>query len=188
MSKRLCKIYLSGSIRKGKEDSRTDDYFWTESDVAMVGSTVEFDIEILNPAMTKIDRNDTRLNFGCDLFLVSISDLILVDLRKKKGIGVGAELMFADQLKIPTFGVLGCSSEYQRKALTNLSGQDIRDWTHPFAEGLCDELFGSIQAASSRLNEYSKGSGIANAYRQKSEAAIRYFRDQSAKIVEHYGQ
>ncbi len=112
MSLPFIKIYLSGSIRKGEEDSRSDDHFWTDFDVEVVRNGIEASVEILNPAMTKIDRNDTRLNFGCDLYLVSISDLILVDLRKKKGIGVGAELMFADQMKIPTFGVLGSRSEY----------------------------------------------------------------------------
>lgn len=186
MSKACCKIYLSGSIRKGEEDGRSDDYFWTDTDVEILTRNVDIEVEILNPALTRIDRRDTRLNFGCDLFLVSISDLIIVDLRRKKGIGVGAELMLADQLKIPTFGILGPSSEYQRDVLTNLSGQDIRDWTHPFAEGLCDELFEGINVACGRLNELLDGRGVSSAYSEKSEAAIKYFRGLSPEIVEQY--
>lgn len=186
MSNGCCKIYLSGSIRKGEEDSRSDDYFWTDDDVDMLVQNIQAEVEILNPALTKIDRSDTRLNFGCDLFLVSISTLIVVDLRRKKGIGVGAELMLADQLKVPTFGILGQSSEYQKDVLTNLSGQDIEDWTHPFAEGLCDELFDNVGAACVRSNQLIKGEGIARAYREKSQAAIQYFRNQSPEIVVQY--
>ncbi|MGH1414807.1 MAG: hypothetical protein ACRBB0_15065 [Pelagimonas sp.] len=186
MSLPFIKIYLSGSIRKGEEDSRSDDHFWTDFDVEVVRNGIEASVEILNPAMTKIDRNDTRLNFGCDLYLVSISDLILVDLRKKKGIGVGAELMFADQMKIPTFGVLGSRSEYKRTTLTNLSGQNIQDWTHPFAEGLCDELCVDVDAACDRINTFTRSSEISAAYKEKSKASIRYFHGAAPEIVEQY--
>ncbi|MFY0646691.1 hypothetical protein [Sulfitobacter geojensis] len=186
MSNACCKIYLSGSIRKGEEDARSDDYFWIDDDVETLVQNIQAEVEILNPALTRIDRSDTRLNFGCDLFLVSISTLIVVDLRRKKGIGVGAELMLADQLNIPTFGILGRSSEYQKDVLTNLSGQDIEDWTHPFAEGLCDELFDTVEAACARLSQLIKGEGIASAYGEKSQAAIRYFRGQSPEIVDQY--
>lgn len=186
MSNGCCKIYLSGSIRKGEEDSRSDDYFWTDDDVETLVQNIQAEVEILNPALTRIDRSDTRLNFGCDLFLVSISTLIVVDLRRKKGIGVGAELMLADQLNIPTFGILGKSSEYQKDVLTNLSGQNIEDWTHPFAKGLCDELFENVEVACVRLNQLTKGEGIASAYGEKSQSAIRYFRSQSPEIVDQY--
>ena len=186
MSNACCKIYLSGSIRKGEEDTRSDDYFWTDNDVEILGQKIQAEIEILNPALTRIDRSDTKLNFGCDLFLVSISTLIVVDLRRKKGIGVGAELMLADQLKVPTFGILGQSSDYQKDVLTNLSGQDIEYWTHPFAEGLCDELFDNVEEACVRLNQLIKSEGVASAYREKSQAAIQYFRGQSPGIVDQY--
>lgn len=186
MSNACCKIYLSGSIRKGEEDLRAGDYFWTDDDIDVLVHNIHEEVEILNPALTRIDRRDTRLNFGCDLFLVSISTLIVVDLRRKKGIGVGAELMLADQLKIPTFGILGRLSDYRKDVLTNLSGQDIEDWTHPFAEGLCDELFDNVEAACVRLNQLIKGEGIASAYREKSKAAIQYFRSQSPGIVDRY--
>ncbi|MDO5758372.1 MAG: hypothetical protein Q4P24_12880 [Rhodobacterales bacterium] len=94
--------------------------------------------------------------------------------------------MLADQLKVPTFGILGQSSEYQKDVLTNLSGQDIEGWTHPFAEGLCDELFDNVEAACVRLNQLLEGEGVASTYGEKSQAAIQYFRSKSPDIVVQY--
>jgi hypothetical protein len=175
-------IYLSGSIRKGAEDTRSEDFFWTEDDQAFIASKISHSIKFLNPASTDIDRNDFYANFGCDLFLVSKSDIVLVDLRKKKGIGIGAELMLADKLGIPVIGFLGQGSDYKKERLTNVSGQDLSNWTHPFAFGLCDQIFDRLEDACSVIERTCSSSNFGALYREKSERAVRYFLKEHPKL------
>lgn len=183
MATGLATLYLSGSIRKGATDGRPDDYFWTKSDAENILKWTLHRVRLLNPALTAIDRSDTRVNFGCDLYLVSISDAVVVDLRRKKGIGVGAELAFADAKRIPVFGLLGETSEYRLPVLANIAGQTIENWTHPFVSGLCDEVFTSLHDICTRVSELVSGPGLASAYREKANAAMDYFLEKNGTSV-----
>jgi hypothetical protein len=176
-------LYLSGSIRKGASDRRSSDYFWTSSDTEEIWNLTPKPIRLLNPALTEIDRSDPRVNFGCDLYLVSISDAVVVDLRRKKGIGVGAELAFADARRIPVFGLIGEVSEYRLPVLENIAGQTINNWTHPFVDGLCDEVFTSLGNLCGRITELFSGPGIASAYSKKIDTAIDYFLERNGASV-----
>lgn len=183
---RFANIYISGSIRKGDQDTRTDDFFWTKRDLNQIQAQLDSEAKLLNPANTKIDRRDELNNFGCDLFLVSISDVILVDLRRKKGIGVGAELMLANHLRIPVIGILGPHSEYFKKCLTNVSGQELRNWTHPFARGMCDHLCQDIAGACDILNTEGGSQCWTNLYSEKIRPSIEHFKEHNKEIVEQY--
>jgi hypothetical protein len=179
----LASIYLSGSIRKGAADGRPDDYFWTKEDTDNILAWTLQRVRLLNPALTVIDRSDSRVNFGCDLYLVSISDAVIVDLRRKKGIGVGAELAFADAKRIPVFGLLGGASDYRQSVLENIAGQTIENWTHPFVTGLCDEVFMSLHEVCTRVSKLLAGPGLTAAYREKTSAGIDYFLEKNGKNV-----
>lgn len=183
MASRPLTLYLSGSIRKGASDRRSNDYFWTSSDTERIRSLVLHPIRFLNPSLAAIDRSDLQVNFGCDLYLVSICDAVIVDLRRKKGIGVGAELAFADTRRIPVFGLIGEASEYKLPVLQNIAGQTISNWTHPFVVGLCDEVFTSLDNLCERMNQLFSGPGIASAYSKKIDTAIDYFLEQNGVNV-----
>lgn len=146
-------VYLCGSIRKGDSDHRSDDYFWSPADELIVRSVMGEDAMLLNPAYSPISRSDPKVNFGCDVFLVSSSDAVLVDLRQSKGIGVGAEMMLAAQLGIPLVGWLPSTSPYRRSIVGNLFGEDLKDWVHPFAAALCDEWHDTLELVSRRAKD-----------------------------------
>jgi len=135
------RIYLSGSIRKGADDPRDESHYWSAShEDEICRRLAGMPVRLLNPAKTKISRNDYYANFGCDLYLVSISQVVLVDLREEKGIGVGAELMFARQHGIPCIGWAPRNSHYRRDHVADVFGENLHDWIHPFAHGLTDAL------------------------------------------------
>lgn len=144
---RPLRIYLSGSIRKGADDSRSPDHFWTNEDEEFIRQNAGRPVELLNPSKTDINRQDFAINFGCDLHLVSISDVVLVDARREKGIGVGAEMMFAVQHGIPVVTWSPPDTHYRRSQITNLFGKDIYDWTHPFVFGLSNYVVDDLESA-----------------------------------------
>jgi hypothetical protein len=142
------RIYLSGSIRKGDDDPRSDDHFWSEYDESFIRTNMGgVAVELLNPAKTSIRRADYALNFGCDVYLVSISDVVLVDARTEKGIGVGAEMMFAAHRGIPVISWAPPKSHYRREFVSNVLGEDLHDWTHPFVFGLSDYVVDDLAEA-----------------------------------------
>jgi hypothetical protein len=141
------RIYLSGSVRKGAGDPRSPDHFWTREDEEFIRANAGGPVELLNPAKTDIRRQDFALNFGCDLHLVSISDVVLVDARREKGIGVGAEMMFAVQRGIPVIAWVPPDTHYRRSKVSDLFGEDLHDWTHPFVFGLSDYVVDNLAEA-----------------------------------------
>jgi hypothetical protein len=141
-------IYLSGSIKKGDSDSRDSSNFWTESNVdELLAGLADLTVKTINPATAGIKRSDYWANFGCDLSLVSSSDFIVVDARTTKGIGVGAEMMYAHQCQVPIISVAPRNSTYRRDSLTNVCGEDLENWIHPFIYGLSSAIVESFNEA-----------------------------------------
>lgn len=178
------RIYLSGSIKKGRSDMREAHAFWTESDEAMIHAHVDREVVLLNPAKTPIRRNDYFVNYGCDLYLVGSADVILVDLRTEKGIGVGAELMYAHLTARPVIGWLPRNSYYRRDKVEDVFGEDLIDWVHPFAFGLCDLTVETLTDACNQINLMNGECKFAKNEKKAPERAIEAFRSAYAHLAD----
>ncbi|MEI9414453.1 class I SAM-dependent methyltransferase [Mesorhizobium sp. Cs1321R2N1] len=169
------RIYLSGSIKKGAADTRSSDHFWTREDEEFIRQNAGRPVELLNPSKTDIRRQDFAMNFGCDLHLVSISDVVLVDARLEKGIGVGAEMMFAVQHGIPVITWSPPDMHYRRLKVADLFGEDLHDWTHPFVFGLSNHVVDDLGSAMAIIR-----SGVlehAEPRRGQVDTLIKRYRD-----------
>lgn len=145
------RIYLCGSIKKGASDRRDRTEYWQDIHEEKIKTWVSSDVSILNPAKFLISRKDYFVNFGCDMYLVRTSDLVIADLRSEKGIGVGAEMMFAQGSGIPVISWLPPGSHYRRD-LSDVFGEDLKNWTHPFAYSLSDYVEDSLEGVCHRIN------------------------------------
>lgn len=145
------KIYLSGSIKKGDKDESKKSY-WTDSDISILQRILcpKYDLTILNPAVRSDDLSDYKSTLGRDLLQVYISDLIIVDARDKKGIGIGSEMTFAKVNAIPVISVSPQDSQYNRINFEYL-GQRMDQWIHPFIGGLSDYLVESVEEAATLI-------------------------------------
>lgn len=145
------KIYLSGSIKKGDKDESKKSY-WTDSDISILQRILcpKYDLTILNPAVRSDDLSDYKSTLGRDLLQVYISDLIIVDARDKKGIGIGSEMTFAKVNAIPVISVSPQDSQYNRINFEYL-GQRMDRWIHPFIGGLSDYLVESVEEAATLI-------------------------------------
>ncbi|MEV6302530.1 hypothetical protein AB0M02_24160 [Actinoplanes sp. NPDC051861] len=146
-------LYLSGSVRKGDNDSRPAIEFWSQADEDKLTNGINARaVRTLNPSKSKIRRSDYYANFGCDLHLVSISNVVLVDVRAKRGIGIGAEMMFAQMSGIPVVSICPRNSAYRQDLVPNVFGEDLKDWIHPFVFGLSDYIVEDIDDAVQLIN------------------------------------
>lgn len=144
-------IYLCGSVKKGTSDKRGPEFFWTEEDESVLSDCFDNAPKLLNPSRSPISRSNFDVNFGCDMFLVANSQGMIVDLRQSKGIGVGAEMMFALHVGIPIVGWTGEVSHYKRDRIYNIQGENLSNWVHPFVSGLCDFHHSNLRTASAEL-------------------------------------
>ena len=97
--KRVISIYLAGTIKKGKEEDHEE--CWTvEHKKILQESCSQVELLFLDPATRSDDLSDQKSVFGRDLFQVFSSDLVLVDTRGRRGLGVGAEMCFAKMNKV----------------------------------------------------------------------------------------
>lgn len=139
-------IYLSGSIRKGVADSRQS--FWSENDMNLLKSEIRtHNVTLLNPATRDDDLADFLSTFGRDAFQVFCSDVVLVDARDRRGIGVGAEMVYAKLNEIPVVAIAPPGSHYNRQDFVFMD-QPLDNWIHPFIFGLSDKIVPSVASAA----------------------------------------
>ena len=131
-------IYLAGTIKKGHEKS--DETYWTDQDMALIRSHLEkYEVAFLNPAFRTDDLSDQLSVFGRDMLQVFSSHFVFVDARDRRGLGVGAEMMWAKVNRIPVVTWAPQNSHYH-KAHTTLLDVPVANWIHPFVENLSDKI------------------------------------------------
>lgn len=138
-------IYLAGNIQKDHENK--SQIYWTEEDRDFLRNELApKDISFLNPALRTDDLSDQLSVFGRDMTQVYCSDLVFVDARERRGLGVGAEMMWAKMNRIPLLILAPINSHY-RKQEVKLLGARVENWVHPFVESLSDRIVANLEQA-----------------------------------------
>jgi len=145
-------FYLAGKIQKAHE--APNEAYWSETELnalrkAMAPSTLHF----LNPAIRGDDLSDQKSVFGRDLMQVASADIVLVDARDRRGLGVGAEMMWAKQNRQPVIAWAPRGSHYYHSNTTVL-GVAVEEWIHPFVEGLSDVIVESMDEAAAWIQAH----------------------------------
>ena len=148
-------IYLAGNIQKGHEkESRL---VWTQDDIeALRAGCPGIEITFLNPASRSDDLSDQKSVFGRDMTQVALSDFVFVDARERRGLGVGAEMMFAKMRGTPVISWASKDTHYQKSSLTYLE-QTIENWVHPFVESLSDAVVSDMREAATAITSILSG-------------------------------
>lgn len=140
-------IYLAGSIKKGHENN--DGSYWTDDHMNELREILApVTVSFLNPCFRKDDLTDQHSVFGRDMLQVFCSDLVFVDARDRRGLGVGAEMMWAKVNNIPVMTWAPLGTHYH---LENTSVLDcpIEKFVHPFVQALSDQIVESLPEAAS---------------------------------------
>lgn len=137
MKKRFS-IYLAGGIKKQHESGK--DLFWTEKEISVLRNGLDaYEVLFLDPASRSDNMADQLSVFGRDALMVSSCDLVFVDARDRRGIGVGAEMMWAKVHHIPVLTWAPIDSFYHQSSATVLN-ITVKDWVHPFVYALSDQI------------------------------------------------
>jgi hypothetical protein len=175
MTKKTIKIYLCGSIKKGEKDNSKSFYWGSDEEAEILKSFgPEWEIALVNPATIELKRVDSFANFGGDMHLVKNSDIVFVDARDKKGIGIGAEMFAAKYFLKPVICLLPKGSHYRRDFIENLCGENVQNWVHPFITGLSDFVAETIPEAVGWMKRLHKEPSQIKGM-EVVEEAINYF-------------
>lgn len=146
MKKVKIAIYLAGKIQKAHEGA--NECYWTEKDLDQLKKNLPlYEITFLNPALRSDDLSDQKSVFGRDMLQVFCSDLVLADVRDRRGLGVGAEMMWAKLHKIPLIAWSPKDSHYN-KSETILLDVPVKEWVHPFVHSLSDHIAETLEDAA----------------------------------------
>jgi hypothetical protein len=167
-------IYLAGSIKKGHEQTES---VWTEEHMAQIRENLKgCEVLFLNPAFRTDNLSDQRSVFGRDMVQVFCSDVVFVDARDRRGLGVGAEMMWAKLNKVPVVTWAPKNSHYH-KSHTTILGVPVANFVHPFVESLSDQLVenpaeGARWIAKALSDPTTKIKGLEDV-----ESSMHYYRE-----------
>jgi hypothetical protein len=168
-------IYLAGSIKKGHE--KTNESFWTDEDMLFLKESLsEYAVSFLNPAFRSGDLSDQRSVFGRDMTQVFCSDVVFVDARDRRGLGVGAEMMWAKVHKIPLITLAPKDSHYN-KTTTTLLDVAVENWVHPFVESLSDAIVENLAEGALWIRKFLGASAPKVKDIEYIRSAMRHYRD-----------
>lgn len=168
-------IYLAGSIKKDHE--KADESFWTNDDMKFLKKELpEFKLSFLNPAFRSDNLSDQRSVFGRDMTQVFCSDVVFVDARDRRGLGVGAEMMWAKFHKIPIVTLAPKDSHYN-KSKTTLLDVPVENWVHPFVESLSDAIIENLSDGALWIRRFASGAAPRVKDVEYIQSAMQYYRD-----------
>ena len=167
-------LYLAGKIKKSHEPS--DEAYWSQEDLETLrGAAGEIELIFLDPATRSDDLSDMKSVFGRDMTQVYSSDIVLVDARDRRGLGVGAEMMWAKLNRLPVITLSPRNTHY-RKDQAVLLGKEIEDFVHPFVQELSDFIAGSLEEMGSAIGEFARKERAAKSIDWIHET-MRYYQE-----------
>lgn len=165
-------VYCSGGIKKGPNDASKLTWGDTERS-ALAEAMKPYEVVFLNPDERSDDLNDAFTVFGRDHFQVSVADVCAVDVRQRRGIGVGIEMLSAKYLGKAIVSIAPPESHYRRSSLSYLGGH-VEDYVHAHLFGLSDAIVDDFTAAGKWISSYIAGNENIKGPSTVSDAIAAY--------------
>jgi len=140
-------------------------------------SFLKHDAVFLNPAFRTDNLSDQHSVFGRDMTQVFCSHAVFVDARDRRGLGVGAEMMWAKINKIPVVSWAPKNSHYH-KTKTTILGVEVDQFIHPFVLGLSDHVVESLPEGALWIEKtISDPSSVEIKGIEHIQGAMKYYRE-----------
>lgn len=168
-------LYLAGSIQKGHE--KKDETFWTNEEMNLLKNSLnQYELSFLNPAFRTDDLSDQRSVFGRDMLQVFSSHVVFVDARDRRGLGVGAEMMWAKINKIPVVTWAPRNSHYN-KDRTTILGVSVDHFIHPFVDSLSDQIVETLEEGAQWIDFVISNPGVEIKGIQSIGLAMQHYKE-----------
>lgn len=165
-------IYFAGTIQKEHEVAESQ---WTREDFQILqNKLLPHELIFLNPGKRSDDLSDQTSVFGRDMIQVFLADLIFVDARHRRGLGVGAEMMWAKVHAKPVI-ILAPNETHYRKSNAEVLGNSIEEYVHPFVHSLSDAIVSSVEEGAAWILHWINHEGPEVKDLTSIYEAMRYY-------------
>lgn len=150
MKNKSIKVYIAGKVSK---DSIFGKHHWRDEFCLELEKLSGIKLVNLDPVKTKTGLNNPAETFGCDCYLISKADLVIVYLSDDISIGGSQEILIAKYFKKPVIGLApyggkfnGSSKEYAHVT--------VHDYKDPFVFSTCDIVCGTINDVGETIKKF----------------------------------
>ena len=141
------RIFLCGGIKKDDNDKKI---VWSEEDKQAIMKILP-EAELIDPQRVP-EGYDPVLTFGADINDIREADVVMVDARQKRGIGIGAEMAIAKVWKKPVVALAPKKTHFRRDI--ELNGREVNGWIHPFLFSLSDHVAETVEEAAEWVRDF----------------------------------
>lgn len=153
-------IYCSGGIAKGTGDSSK--LLWSKQFEEEFAETFRpYNPIFLRPSDPIPHLSNVQGLFGRDIAQIQNAQLIVVDARQRRGIGVGVEMLLSKIFGKYLLVICPHESHYRQKHI-ELRGQLVEDYLHPHIGVMADSIVEDFRAAGAQAKR-----AIENKYKPK---------------------
>ena len=107
---------------------------------------------------------------------VFCSHVVFVDARDRRGLGVGAEMMWAKMNKIPVVTWAPKDSHYN-KTKASILGVEVDDFIHPFVHGLSDKIVDTLEEGAIWIEDMLSNPSIEIKGVKHIQSAMQYYQE-----------
>lgn len=147
------KVYIAGKVSK---DSVFKTHDWRDEFCKSLSQVSGREIINLDPTKERgtgiFDENDSRLVFGRDLYMIKLSDVVIVYLSDDISVGGSQEMLIAKYFRKPLIGIAPKEGKFNLSVYDNY-GVTVKNWVHPFVAETCDVVVATPNEAAQKLSE-----------------------------------
>lgn len=172
------KVYVAGKVSK---DSQFGSHYWRDAFVQKLETLSGRKLLSLDPAKKQTDQNKWETAFSADVFMISVSDLVIVYFSDDISVGGSQEVLIAKFFDKPVIGLAPAGGKFNHKN-KEIFGQLVKNYKHPFVYSTCDVVCDDIEDVANTIKDFEtiKPKGIElihlarDNYRQKELKKDKY--------------
>lgn len=143
----MLSVYVAGKISKNSVFGTHD---WRDNFCNELSLLSGLSILNLDPTKSGANQNDTKLVFGCDSYLISTCDVLIVYLSDDISIGGSQEILIAKYFKKPVIGLAPLGGKFNG-ADKEYFGKIVKNYQDPFVFSTCDVVCKDIEEVADVL-------------------------------------
>jgi hypothetical protein len=170
------KVYVAGKV---SNDSVFGTHDWRDSFCSELSRLAELNIINVDPTKSDpgfdLDQSNPQLIYGRNAFMISSSDLVIVNLTNDISVGGSQEMLIAKHYSKPLIGIAAKEGKFVRSE-KELIGKTYHNWTDPIVNYTCDVVVNDLPSAA----EFIKSHVLSGSFNPKNlgiiDQAVEYYR------------
>lgn len=152
VSKKNLKIYVAGKVSK---ESVFGTHHWRDEFCEKLSELSGLKLTSLDPVKSGANQADPEEVFGCDCYMISKADAVVVYLSDDISIGGSQEILVAKYFKKPVIGLAPYGGKFNGSSKKYAYGV-VHNYKDPFVFSTCDVVCKDAEEVADNLTRLSE--------------------------------